>query len=134
MPMTFARFWTRLAALALCLAVAAPASAQAMWKQFMADDIGTYHIDRASIAREGEWTTVTSRSDYIGEGIKDGIHRRVYNEVFDCRKSAVRLRKMTLYGADGKVLNAFEWGEDEMDWIPINPGSLGARKLEEVCD
>ncbi|MCW3848309.1 hypothetical protein OF829_13770 [Sphingomonas sp. LB-2] len=133
MPLTPVRFCARIAALALCLLIAGPALAQAGWKLVTSDSKGSYYIDQASTVIQGDMRNATSRTDYVGDGIQKGVVRRVYEENYDCRKRAVRLRKVTLYAADDSVLASFDWAEGEIDWIAAAPESLGGLKIAAVC-
>jgi hypothetical protein len=109
-----------------------PAPGTIAWEPAGRDEAGTYAIDPASIARDGDVVRFLLRATSLRTQ-PDGTSRAVVRYVIDCRQRTVAAESADFYRPDGSF--AYEhhaghgWGEPE----PIGAQRVQSEVFRRVC-
>lgn len=109
------------------------AMAQSNWERVQDDTDLVVYVDRSSVMGSGGTRSISTRTMYMSLSPEGNVIERIRTEEFDCSGSRARSRRtMTIYG-DGRMPRVETWAPNEVSWYPINPQTLGARKLAIAC-
>ncbi len=127
---------SRIAFLALAAFLAQAAHASPRWESIVSNEQGYYHIDTASITRDGDRRSFNSLLDY--RKTQTSASGKSYLSVetqfqVNCRMKMARIVHMTYYS--GQMLKGTVVDRQGMlqDWIEVDASSPVHRLLRYAC-
>jgi hypothetical protein len=90
------------------------------------------YIDADAVVFEEATATFWLRTEYDTKG-KSGEKLAVEKWMHDCANDRAKLLALTLYKADGRVIDSAEVPRYRMEWMPIVPDSAGETVHERIC-
>jgi hypothetical protein len=133
--MLFLKFLTIGAVLA-----AAPAAVAAEWVK-VTENVASdrFFVDQSSIQRQGDFVRYWEYREFpqpndafLEESVDQPVYGVVLNWSGDCTNNTQRLRQVTAYNIDRKVIQRFSYG-DRSPLIQTQPGSSTNAVLSYVC-
>ncbi|MDX2231469.1 MAG: hypothetical protein NW220_17670 [Leptolyngbyaceae cyanobacterium bins.349] len=128
--------------LILSLSVFAPTSAiAAEWESVTQNSVGDrFLVDTSSIQRNADTVFYWEYREFpqpnnafLEEGVDLPVHGVVLNWSANCTSKTQRLRQITAYDKDRKLIKRFSYG-DEGSLVQPRSGSSASTVLNYVCD
>jgi hypothetical protein len=126
--------------LTACLLSVAPVALAAEWVSIATNAVGDkFFVDKSSILRRGEivwfWEYrefPQPNNAFLEETVNQPVHGAVISWSLDCTSKVQRLRQVTAYNKDKKVIQRFSYG-DSGSLIQPRSGSSAHKVLSYVC-
>ena len=115
------------------VAVVFPTAAQAtQWVLIAKNDDAARYIDADAMIREQAIATIWLKTEYASKG-KSGEASAVEKWMHDCANRRSKLLALTLYKANGSVIESAELPRYRQEWKPIVTSSIGETIHQRVC-
>jgi hypothetical protein len=126
--------------LTVCFLSAAPAALAVEWVNITTNAVGDkFFVDKSSILRKDQivwfWEYrefPQPNNAFLEERVNQPVHGVVISWSLDCTSKVQRLRQVTAYNKDKKVIQRFNYG-DEGSLLQSRPGSSTHKVLSYLC-
>lgn len=123
-----------------CLLSYAPKSLAAEWVKVAENSVNDrFFVDKGSMQRQGDIVRYWEYREFQQPNnafLEETVDKPVYGVVMswslDCAAKVQRLRQVTAYDRDRKVIQKFAYG-DSGSLVQPKPGSSASRVLDYVC-